>query len=395
MIGVSAMAQDAVVKEAERAMKKNADYKEVVKIMTPAFTDPTTQNHAQTYYIPGKAAFNQFDNLIAREALGQLPANGKETKVECLLGGYDYFMKALPLDSLPDEKGKVKPKYSKDMVNTIAGHYNDFNAAAVDFWDLKQYDNAYRAWDIYLALPNIPAFAKQLPFVPNDTVMGEISFNQALAGWQMNDLEKSLASFLKAKSLGYSKKPLYDYAIAVATQLGKNDVVTALATEANDLYGEEDSNYIGYIVNACIQESRYNDAVQLLDKAIAQNPQNAQYHVIKGILFEQDGVEGDSKAEYQIAYDLDNYNPQAVYNLGRMLYNEALEVYNNAPTDEAEFSRIYATEFKPMMKKAVDMLENAYNLDNENTDSLKLLQQAYYMLNDEANLNDVNARLGQ
>ena len=54
---VAASAQANVLKDAERAMKEGKEAKDVVAIITPAFTNPETQNNPQTYVIPGKASF--------------------------------------------------------------------------------------------------------------------------------------------------------------------------------------------------------------------------------------------------------------------------------------------------------------------------------------------------
>ncbi len=143
-------------------MKKKATYAEVVKIITPAISDPTTAQDAATYYIPGKAGFNQYDEFIGLKALNRLPENGTKTMSEALMGGYEYFMKALPLDSVPNEKGQIKTKYSKDIINTVSGHYHDFNGAALEFWNLKDYDNAYKAWQTFIDMSYSPLYAGKI-----------------------------------------------------------------------------------------------------------------------------------------------------------------------------------------------------------------------------------------
>ncbi len=395
LLGAGAMiAQEAVLKEAERAMKKGEDYSAVLQIVTPAMSDPNTANDVLTYYIPGKAGYNQFDKLYAKDQLGQLDDAGRLTKAQALLGGYNYLMKALPLDTVVDAKGKVKTKYSKDIVNTIGGHYNDLYATGIDFWNAKDYQGAYDIWQAYVSLPNNPTFVKALNVTPPDSTLAEIMYNQALAAWQMDNMPLALDAFINAKNHGYQKKNLYDYAIAVASSAGNTDAVTMLAKEAQQLYGDEDPNYIGYIINNCISEKRYKDAVDMIDTAIAANPDNAQYYVIKGILFETDEVDGDPEPQYAKAVELDSHNAQALYNLGRMYYNRALTIYNDAPAENEAFNKVFNEEFKPEMLKAVDLFGRATAIDENNTDALKLLEQAYYMLNDDANLKATQARLG-
>lgn len=394
LMGVSAMAQESVLKEAERAMKKDQPLVEVVKIITPAFTDPATAEMAQTYYIPGKAGFNQYDKLFTTAQLGTIDNKGKAEMAQSLLDGYNYMMKALPLDAVKDQKGKVKTKYTKDILNTIGGHYSDFsNVGVMAYSELEDYAKAYALWDIYTSLPDNPEFAKVVQF-PNDTIIGEVLFNQALAAWQANDLQNSLKAFMKAKSKGYKKQNLYDYGLAVARTIEDNAAITELAQEAYQLYGSQNPDYVGLLINDCINRKAYTEAVTKIDEAIAANPNNAQYYVIKGILLEQEEVGGDAKAAFAKAVELDPTNAKALYNYGRMFYNNALKIYEEAPADNAGFAKVFNENFKPAMLEAVKYLEQAADADAEDLDSLRLLENAYYMLNDEANMNRVKAILG-
>lgn len=390
-IGLGAMAQETVLKDAEKAMKSGASLDEVVNIITPAFTDPVTANQAQTYFIPGKTAFSIYDNIIGKEAInGKVTDEQKQLKPVLVLKGYEYLIKALPLDSVVevDKKGneKIKTKYSKDIINIIGGHYNDYNNAAIAFYNDGNYADAYKSWDIYTTLPLNPVFEKTIKqFVQPDSIIREIVYNQGLAAWQMEDYASSLKQFKRAIAMGYNEKNIYDYALAVAS-LGENQAeVLSLAKEADELYGNEDSKYISVIINDFITKKDYSQAVATIDQAIAKNPSNAQYYVIKGVIFEQENS-GDAIGQYEKAVSVDPENAMAQSYYGRLLAQQAIEVYNNAPNDGPEFTKVFVEEFKPMMEKAVPVLEKAYQLNNDDIDSLRMLEQAYYLLNDEANL---------
>ena len=192
---MAASAQANVLKDAERAMKEGKEAKDVVAIITPAFTNPETQNNAQTYVIPGKASFSQYDHLLGLKQFNKLPENGDKLMGTLLVQGYEYFAKALPLDSVPDSKGKIKTKYSKDIIGTLVGHFSDYSNAGADLYNAKDYANAYKAWDIFCSIPEIPAAAESLrksKMMPSDTIFGEIAFNQALAAWQSDNLQNAL-----------------------------------------------------------------------------------------------------------------------------------------------------------------------------------------------------------
>jgi tetratricopeptide (TPR) repeat protein len=387
-------AQQAVVKDAERAMKSGADVSEVVKIITPAFTDPETANQANTWYIPGKTAFKQYDDLLAKKAFNQLPENGTVTMAHDLLDGYEYFTKALPLDSLPDEKGKIKPKYSKEIRNTLAGHFQDYNNAAVDLWGVKEFDNAYKSWEIYLSLAEDPSYAKTIN-VPADTMLAEIMYNQALAAWQTDKFDLALQAFIKAKDKGYTKKNLYDYAIAVAVAAKNDDAVFQIAKEAQPLYGNEDPNYIGYMINTYVNNKDYDKAFATIEEAIAANPNNAQYYVMQGILNEQKENREQAKASYKKALDIDSYNASALFYYGKALCEDAYALSDQAPVTPKEAEAYFNSKIRPVFQEAAEYLENAYNVNEENTDALRYLENVYYNLHDEKKLEDVQKRLGK
>jgi len=393
LTAVGAMAQESVVKEAERAMKKDPNLEAVLKIITPAFTDPATKDMAITYFIPGQTAYKQFDNMFALQQLGKLEEKDKPAKARLLLKGYEYMSKALPLDTVAevDKKGKtkIKTKYSKDIINQVSGHYTDLYTAGIDLYNADDKQGAYDLWNLYTTiLPSTPAFKEKLS-LPADTVMAEVAYNQALAAWQIDKYDDALNSFLRAKDLGFVNKNIYDYAIGVASQVGKDDVVLALCNEALPLYGKEDPKYIGLIINDYIKNNKCAEALTVVDKAIANDPQNAQYYVIKGVLFEQDGVEGDPMPMYKKAIELDPANSQATFRYAYLLLENARNIYNNAPAGGAEFKRVFDEDFTPVMTEAVKYFEKTYELDDENIDALRGLEEGYYLLNDEANMQRV------
>lgn len=384
----AANAQQSVVKDAERALKDGKSAKDVTDIIKPAMTNPETAQMAITWYIPGKAAYSQYDDLLGKKAFGKLPEGGEVLMGNLLLDGFDYYTKALPLDSLPNEKGKIKPKYSKEIHNTIAGHYTDYNNAAIAFWEAKDYDKAYQAWELFCTIP-----ANFKVNAPADTTMGEIRYNQALAAWQNEKYDAALQSFLKAKDLGYTKKNLYDYAIAVASQAKNDDAVYNLAKEAQALYGKEDPNYVGYMINRYLQNKEFDQAFAIIDDAIATDPNNAQYYVVKGILLGETDKKDEAKELYKKALAIDAYNSMALYQYGRALCEEAYALGEVAPTSPKESQEFFDSKIKPLFLEAAEYLENAYNVDNNNTDALRYLENVYYNLNDEAKLKDVQDRL--
>ena len=395
---VSAFAQADVIKAAERAVKEGKAPQEVVEIITPAISNPETASNAAVFFLPGKAAFSEFDNLFGMKQLNRLPENGDVTMANDLLTGYDFYIKALPLDTVVDEKGKVKTKYSKDIINTISGHATDYNNAALAYWEAKNYNGAYNAWGIFCSLYETEPFASKLRnSAPHDTILGETYFNQALAAWQADSLRNALTAFAKAKSKGYHKKQLFDYAIGVATSIPDQEAVYMWATEGHKLYGKEDSNYLGHIINTYLQKEEYDKAFATIDEAIASDPDNSQYYLVKGILYDNQDKKPEAKAMFKKALDLNAENVQALTQYGAALCQEAYALNDALPAtiSVAETQKYYNETLKPLFEEAATYLEKAWQLDNDNTTALRYLENVYYNLHDEAKQKDVEQRMLQ
>ncbi len=385
-------AQMQVVKDAERALKGDETPAKVVEIITPAFTNPETSQLAQTYYIPGKAMFEEFDKLFGLKSLGRLGEGDALKMANNLTQGYDYYMKALPLDSVKNEKGKVKTKYSKEIVNTISGHVSDYNEAALSYWDSKDYKGAFRAWEIFLGLYEKEPFKSKIP-VLNDTVIAEVYFNQALAAWQAEMLKEALNSFEKARAKGYNKKQLYDYALGVSTGLKDNDAMFLWAERGNELYGKEDANYMGYMINSYLQKKEFDKAFTTIDAAIASDPNNSQYYFVKGVLYDNMDKKADAKAMFAKAIELDDKNVQALTQYGAALCQEAYTLSDQAPTAVDQNQVFFEQKIKPLFEEAAIYLEKAWQLDNNNMDALRYLDNIYYNLRDEQKQNEIKQRM--
>lgn len=387
-----ANAQTALVKDAQQSFKKVKDYPEFLKVvetMTPAFSDPESAQVAFTYYVPGKAAFDVYDKYLVQQSLGQqVDANQIGG---ALLDGYNFFLKALPLDSLPDDKGKVKPKHSKDMVNTIVGHVNDFDQVAVGFWQAKEFAKAYDAWEACLDISINPRYAKSGIKAYSDTVQSEIRYNQALAAWQAEDLDKALKAFDKSIALGNSNPQTFEYAYSVAYLAKNKDKMKEYANIAYKKFGTSDPRFLQWSVNSLIEDQNYDEARKVLSDAIAADPDHASaYYLSQGVLNETLKDSKAAEADYRKAIELDAKQAQAYLNLGRLLaekYDALDQETGNMP--QAEYNKYNFEVLTPLLKESAENFEKAYQCNEELRDALQYLKNIYYRLNDSANLKRV------
>ena len=224
--------------------------------------------------IPGKAAFEQYDKMVANKQLHMFkePKDTIEHNM-LLIPAYEYYVKALELDTVYDKKGKPKVKNSKKLIGTLAGHFSDYFNAGAELYNYKKFAEAYKAFGIFFDLYNMPGVRKELKNNPmaNDSIVSATAFNQGIAAWQVNNYNDALEAFIKAKNLGYNKKQVYDFGMAVAQAAGKNDTLFQLAQEAFPIYGSEDTQYIRQIANHYLETKELDKAFDAINKAIGKD----------------------------------------------------------------------------------------------------------------------------
>lgn len=102
----TAAAQQQTLKEAERMLKVEVpDHGKIAQILKGAMTDPSTANDVKTWYLAGKNGFQTYTTGYEQFQQGNQP--DKVNMSRALLDGFTYFMRALPLDTIVDAKGKT------------------------------------------------------------------------------------------------------------------------------------------------------------------------------------------------------------------------------------------------------------------------------------------------
>ena len=385
--GLTMSAQADLVKEVERTVKSgNFDYTELKAKIDEMTQNEETKGNAKTWMVAGNAAFANYDALFLKVQMGQ--EVDKKAIGNSIIDGYNYMMVALPLDTVVDDKGKVKAKESKKILKTIAENYSHFNNAGIFLWEAQDYAGAYKAWDIYTTLPEDPRMAQVGLKADADTVVAQIIFNKALAAWQVDQLDNALVAFEQAKAKGYTKKNLYDYAISVASQANKLNVAAQYAKEAYPIYGSEDPIYLQVIVNDFLEKKEYANAIEYINGLLEKDPQNATLVDLQGVCLENNGKQDEAIETYKKAIELNPSSVLARFHLGNILYNKAYAIDNNASAlPQAQYDKIRAEQTEPLLREAAAQLEEAYKLDELNMgEAVKLLKNIYYILGDEENL---------
>lgn len=345
MAAVGSMsAQKANVEAAKKLAGKPENIAEARDLINKAIENPETANDAQTYYIAGKIEFDAFDKEYANSMIN--PASVDKMKMgQELINGYNQFLKALPLDQEPNEKGKVKPRFTKDMLNRIKGHANDYFASAVEFFNgQKYYPEAYESFMIYADMPDQDFMAAEKVELPKDD-RGSAYFNAGLAAYQGNEIYKSADAFRKARAVGYDDKQAFIYEIAcwqAAAQRDSTmeqtakDKIISVAEEGYAKYGMEDPLFINNIVNYLVADNKFDEALKKVSDLIAQNPENAGLYGLRGFVYDRQGNDEAAVGDYRKSVSLDGVDYETLKNASKKIYRVGADKWNAIEGNSSE-----------------------------------------------------------
>ncbi len=373
----SMSAQKANVDEAKKLSGKADKLTEARALIQAAASNPETANDVMTYYIGGKLEFDAYDNAIKKQMINPNDASiDPMAMAEQLVNGYNMYVKALPLDSVPNAKGEVKPKYSKDMVKALNGHFNDYFNAGGTFYNAKKYyPEAYQAFMIYGDLPSQPFADKSLKAIP-DSVLSTSYFNAGLSAYAGNALPESAAAFKKGRLVGSDNPQNYIYELACWQFMAQND--STLADEAKrqieeiamagfEKFGMNQPIFLNNLVNSLVQEGRADDAVALVNKQLANTPDNASLYGLRGYVYDRLDKTDESVADYRKAASFENADFDTLKNASKKIFKTGTEKWNliegNAPEARNDIKVNYFEAARDIANRAKVMNANDSDLD--------------------------------
>lgn len=376
--GLSVSAQPDVVKNVEKLVKSK-DYAAALNAVKPALTNPETAGNVEPWYLAGKASIGIWDDgeIAAITPGNSITPEDKANYAKALIDAYEYFVKALPLDSVPDEKGKVKAKHSKEIKKLIGENYRKYQTAGLDLYNNHNYADAYKVWDIYTNLPS-NGYADQKTFKADpDSIVGEITYYQSLAAYFNKDMKSALECVDRAMGKGYKAKNVYIVGMDAANQLNDQATATKLAKEGNKVYGGDDISFVAILINAELQKDNYPACHEAIDEsfAIAKNDSiKSQLYNVKAIIYEREGKNEEAMKNLEESLKFNPNNFKTYYDMGRLVQNGV------AAKEDSADETIRTNVLVPEIKKAISLYEKSYELNPEQSEIPGLIYRLYYNL---------------
>lgn len=333
-----AMAQKQVVDQAAKMSGKFDKLPEARELIKGAMQNEETANDARTYFVAGELEFDAFENGMKAGMINpEDPAANPETMALELLNGYGMYMKALPLDSVPDVKGKVNPKFSKKIVSKVAAHAGDFFNGGGTLYNNKNFADAYNMFMIYADLPDAKWMGKNAPALTPEQRANGYYYAGTAAYFSRQPL-KAADALKKARMAGYEDPEAQNYVIEIASwqQLAQDSVMSKeakaniidVARSGYQKYGVAVPLFISNMVNAMINEGQFAQAFALLDEEVEKNPENAWLYGLRGYVYDVNGQDDKAVDDYRKAAILPGADFETLKNAAKKLYRVGTEKLN-------------------------------------------------------------------
>jgi len=328
------------------------------------------------------------------------------------------------LDLLSYEKNTKKQWHTEKAVFEINNILFNYLTAADERYKAEDFLGAYEQY------VKVFDFKKNELLGENASIEYEWLYNGAICAGLASEYDKSIEAYVKCLTSGYTgitfsgsniltgMRVDFSNEEELSKAVSENRVIDPVITEDQrpDMYirlitmfkskGDEDSFnewlqkgresfpdnklLIDYELDTYLKKGQSDVALQIIDEAIAKNPDNYLYSYIKGTLL-QDALDDfvGARSAYLNAIALNDTISDVHYMCGTTFFDEADIISNKMnklgmSSSDQRKHKAYSAERKEIFKNSIVYFQNAFEINSGDKDVIMGLVQAYR----EADLKD-------
>lgn len=387
-----ANAQKANVDAAKKLAGKTDKIEEARSYIQQAIANPETLVQADTYKVAGDVEWKAYDSQMKRLEYNPSDKNVDPLAMaQQLLNGYKYYMQVLPLDSLPNEKGEIKPKYVKGILSDIAKKYPGFERAAMTFYQNGNlFPEAYEAFYLAGEIPGNPRFGKSAPQVADSTrAMNFYNAGQCAYGVNPPHLLEAAKAFGNARKLGYrdEKDPTLIYLYELTCLQRKlqeepqNEAIKqhirSLSEDGLKEFGPSKMIFMRNIIYPLLEDEKYDEAIALLNKYITEYPESGDVLGLRAYVYGRMGNEDACIEDYTKAVNMPGVDYATLQNAADKLYRTGVERFNTVELYDKAARNAIKTNF---FEKALEIARQSKAVSPDNPDIDRIIENCEYAL---------------
>jgi len=389
---ITAFAQKASVTGAERIAKNpRGDFNEARNLIKGALEHAETKDDPKTWFVAGQVEDAQFNAENTKSILGQQP--NEPVMYEALKNALPFFLKAYELDQRPDERGRVRPRYNKNIIGILGANHGSYLNGGGYWFTERDYHKAFDFFEQYIEIANLPFMAGTKTAAKDSTYM-MVQYYSGMVSTQLDNPELAIKTLNRAKELPYNLNDILQWLCAEYIQI--NDSLNLEKTyEEGYKFFPDSSYYLFSLINVYITSDRNDKAIDMLNTAIAQDPSNSQLYQALGSVYERGTNESDkAEASFIKALEFNQEDAGNNFNVGRIYYNQGVNKLNevNLITDVNLYNQEKSV-VQNLFEKALPYFEKAHRLEPDEVEYMVGLRGIYYNLGMSNEFNEIDKKM--
>ena len=400
LISVGCIAQKANVSKAKSLiMQEEGDFDQARQLIGAALQNEETKDQANTWYVAGLVGYQEKVQAERDQQMGKLLDQDKVG--QGIMESYDYWVKADEIAMTPtlDKKGRevVDTKTRNNIVKKMLEYYEkqDFVKYGIHLNEQRDFRGAYNVFQRHLGMPDLPMM--QDPAIqakmPKDTIYEQYEYYAALFAIQGQMHNEAIAILESMKDGEFEAIAVNQFLYQEYVELKDTAKFVETLQNAANRFPQEPW-FLQNLINYYIFSGQEQAAIDYLAQAIEREPNVAQYHLIKGNLNSNQGNSEQALADYDRALQLDPKMADAVAGKGRVYYNQAVKMNEDAAyiSDPKAYKAALA-DMNEMFKKSLPFFEQAHEMDPDNRDTMITLKTLYYRFHMEDKYEAIQEKL--
>lgn len=250
-----------------------------------------------------------------------------------------------------------------------------------NFYDKQKYAEAYKE------------FNKGLEYAPGDTTL---NYAAAISAMYAKDNANAIARFKELLPTNYSAlENIYSNLSALYMQVGDTTAAIKTAGEGATKFPKS-SDLATREIELSLMSGKQKEVIEKINAQATKEPNNKIYPFYLGIAYNAANENVKAEEAYKKAIALDpNYN-DAYINLGGLIMNNGIEIYNKANKLPANKQTEYAATMKKAQAefdRALPFLEKAVELNPKSDLALRNLKTYYTIKNNKAKVDEIDAKI--
>ena len=273
-------------------------------------------------------------------------------------------------DILPNEKGKVAPKFRQKNQDRTRAIRLSLLQAAIDLANDKKDKEAFENFDLYINTAQSALFEGVDGVAKNDPNLGVAAFYGGRSAYQIENFARAKELF--KIGVADTAKQIHDLSFEFLLYAMRTSQKTAADSaqyivEMSDLYKQypESEQIYSSLADAYMQKGDNAKVIELADERAAKFPESSLPHVYKAFLLMQDKKYDEAIAEFdKVKEDKSPVFLNSVFNRAVCKYNKAAD-WNETKSDLRTGRMSAADEkvFKDLLNSAMVDFEKAQELD--------------------------------